>query len=698
MTETDHAVSESTVLNRLQLETSPYLRQHEANPVDWYPWGAEALTRAAAENKPILLSIGYSACHWCHVMAHESFEDADTAAYLNEHFVCIKVDREERPDIDDLYMQATLAFTDGHGGWPMTVFLLPDARPFHAGTYFPKEARYGMPSFRQVLEAVLEAFSERRDEAEGVAGQVTAMLQRDATQNSASDADLRPALLETAYQGLLRNFDPVNGGLSRGQPKFPSPMNIEYVLRVYHRQQTEAARQAVVFSLHRMARGGIYDQIGGGFHRYSVDERWLVPHFEKMLYDNAQLSRLYLHAWQATGDLFLRRIAEQVYDYLLREMSAPDGGFYSATDADSEGVEGKFFIWTPAELRALLPDDQYRAVCAYYAVTDAGNFEGSTILNVPSSSDEEVAAALDLSVGALRDLLDEAGHTLYAARTQRVAPALDDKLLTAWNGLAVASLAEAARVLKRDDYRLAAIRHADFMQRELIHENRVWRTHRNGVSKLNGYLEDYACLIEALLEVYQTTFEPRYYQQAQALADQVLIHFAAPEGGFFDTADDAETLIARPRSLQDNAVPSGSSKLARVLVVLAAYSGDSRYEAAARSILRQMAPAMRQYPSAFGEALIALDLLVNGIQEVAIIGDPAAPATQSLIEVLEARFRPGTIRALTATDSPADVRPELLAQRVAIDGQPTAYVCQHFVCQRPVTTAAALADHLDDMH
>jgi hypothetical protein len=681
------------MMNHLQYETSPYLLQHAHNPVDWYAWGAEPLAKAAAEDKPILLSIGYSACHWCHVMAHESFEDAETAAYMNAHFICIKVDREERPDIDDLYMQATLAFTDGHGGWPMTVFLMPDARPFHAGTYFPKDERYGMPSFMHVMAAVIEAYTNRRDQAETIAGQVTESLQRDELNNSAADSDLRPALLETTYQGLLRNFDPIHGGLSRGQPKFPNPMNLEYVLRVFSHQGQERAKEAVTFSLEKMARGGIYDQIGGGFHRYSVDERWLVPHFEKMLYDNAQLSRLYLHTWQATGDPFFKRIAEQVYDYILREMAAPEGGFYSATDADSEGEEGKFFVWTVDELRVLLPDDQYAAVTAYYGVTAGGNFEGSNILNVPVD-EAEVAKALNLSVETLRSQIEDGGHTLYAARTQRIAPGLDDKLLTAWNGLMLTSLAEAARVLKRDDYRQAAVRHADFLMRELIRDGRVLRTHKNGVSKLNGYLEDYACLIESLIETYQTTSDARYFIQARALADQVLIHFAAPEGGFFDTADDHETLIARPRGMQDNAVPSGNSKMARVLVLLTAYTGEAQYEAAARAILRQMSAAMRQYPSAFGEALIAADLLINGVQEVAIIGDPARTETQALIDTLEVAYRPNMIRALSATDTNENAVPPLLAQRSMINGQPAAYVCRHFVCQRPVSDAVALAEQL----
>lgn len=682
-------------MNHLQFETSPYLLQHAANPVDWYPWGAEALAKARADDKPILLSIGYSACHWCHVMAHESFEDADTASTMNANFVCIKVDREERPDLDDLYMQATLAFTNGHGGWPMTVFLTPDGRPFHAGTYFPKSDRYGMPSFRKIMAAVLDAYRGRRDEVNALAGQVAESLNRDQLPARGTDTDLTPALLDAAYQKLMHDFDPVHGGLSRGAPKFPNPMNLEYALRIFAHTGVARARDAVVYSLQKMARGGIYDQIGGGFHRYSVDERWLVPHFEKMLYDNAQLSRVYLHAWQATGDEFLKAIAVQTYDYLLREMAAPGGGFYSATDADSEGEEGKFFVWTLSELRNALPNDEFQAVVTYYGVTDAGNFEGQNILYVPAE-DERAAAALGIAPETLRARLDAARSTLYALRDKRTHPGLDDKLIAAWNGLTLASLAEAARVLDRADYRKAAISHADFLIGELIHEGRVWRTHKNGVSKLNGYLEDYACVAEALLETYQTTFDVRYFEQARTLADQALSHFAAPEGGFYDTADDHEALIARPHSLQDNAVPSGNSKFARVLALLAAYTGDARYETAARGILGQLASGMREYPSAFGEALIAADLLIRGIQEVAIIGDPALPATHDLLSTMESCYRPNAIRALAPTDAGPEAVPPLLAQRTLVGGQPAAYVCRHFVCQRPVTDPEAFQKVLED--
>ncbi len=676
-------------MNRLKDSTSPYLLQHADNPVDWYPWGDEALSRAKAEDKPILLSIGYSACHWCHVMAHESFEDPAIAALMNRDFVCIKVDREERPDLDEIYMQATLMFTRGNGGWPMTVFLTPDGRPFHAGTYYPKTEGRGMPSFPRVMAAVIDAYRNRRHEVEDIASQVAEGLQSSGLVSNGTDDALNPALLEAAYRGMIGNFDPVNGGLSRGRPKFPGPMNLEFVLRSYIHTGNAQALEAVTFSLRKMAQGGIYDQIGGGFHRYSVDERWLVPHFEKMLYDNAQLSRLYLHTWLATGNEFFQRIAVETYDYILREMTSPEGGFYSSTDADSEHEEGKFFVWTPDEIHAVLTPEEASAALAYWGVSDRGNFEGRNILHVPVQ-EETVAAKLDIDVPTLRARIASARQKLYAAREQRVHPGRDEKILTSWNGLMLASLAEAARFLQRDDYRQAAIRNAEFLLSRLRREGRLLHSYKDGDARYNGYLEDYANLIDGLLELYQATFETRYYSEAQTLAEAVLAHFAASEGGFYDTSDDHETLIARPRNLQDNATPSGNSMMAKVLVKLAAYSGEAHYEEAARGVLRPLVAAMQEYPTAFGEALNAADLLIRGIKEVAIIGDPADAATQALLAVVNSGFRPNMILALSPQDVEDTATPLLLAYRSRVDGKPAAYVCEHFVCQRPVTEPEAL--------
>jgi uncharacterized protein YyaL (SSP411 family) len=678
-------------MNHLRNETSPYLLQHVDNPVEWYPWGEEALNRARAEDKPILLSVGYSACHWCHVMAHESFEHPPTAELMNRLFINIKVDREERPDIDDIYMQAVQAMTGGRGGWPMTVFLLPDGRPFYGGTYYPREPRYGMPSFRQVLEAVHEAFSQRRDQVEQAADQLTSALQRDALGISGRDEDLNADLLDAAFDKLARSFDKAHGGFG-GAPKFPQPMNLEFLLRVHRRTGDARALDMALHTLRKMARGGIYDQIGGGFHRYSVDAVWLVPHFEKMLYDNAQLSRVYLHAWQISGDPFFRRIAQEIYDYILREMTAPEGGFYSATDADSEGEEGKFFIWSADELRAALGEDAEIAI-EYFGVTERGNFEGRNILYVPNE-DGVIAQRLGLTVEALGERLSAIKDKLFAVRSQRVPPGLDDKVLAGWNGLMLASLAEAARVLNRADYAQAALRAAAFLRDHLLIDGRPRRTYKAGRARINGYLEDYAALSEGFLQVYQLTFDQAWFALARSLADSALAHFAAPDGGFYDTSDDHETLIARPRSLEDNAIPSGTSLLCKSLVLLSAYTGDERCDAAVRAALKQLTAAMREYPQAFGEALSVVDSLVSGVDEIALIGDPNAPEMRAFLDFLASRYHPNRVIALSPSDVNEEAAIPLLSWRVQRGGQPTAYVCRHFACKMPVTTVDALREQL----
>jgi hypothetical protein len=677
-------------MNRLAQETSPYLLQHKDNPVDWYPWGEEALQKARNENKPILLSIGYSACHWCHVMAHESFEHEPTAEIMNRAFVNIKVDREERPDLDDIYMQAVQAMTGGRGGWPMTVFLLPDGRPFYGGTYYPLEPRFGMPSFRQVLLGLADAYQNRRAEVEANASELTSGLQREVLGLGGSDP-LDADLLNTAAANMGRSFDAQNGGFGSA-PKFPNPMNLEFLLRTAARTGDDSALTMMTFTLRKMARGGIYDQLGGGFHRYSVDAYWLVPHFEKMLYDNAQLSRVYLHAWQHTGAPFFKRIAEEIYDYILREMTAPEGGFYSTTDADSEGEEGKFFVWSKEELFDILDDDA-RIAIEYWGVTTGGNFEGHNILYVPNE-DAVIAERLGMSVDRLREKIVECRDLLYARRTGRVAPGLDDKILTAWNGLMLASLAEAARVLERADYRAAAVRNAEFMLAELVRDGELLRTWKNGQAKIKAFLEDYANLIDALLELYQTTFDVRWFSEARWLADAVLAHFSAEDGGFFDTSDAHETLIARPRSLQDNATPGGNAMMAKSLARLAAYTGDTRYDEAARKTLAPLAAAMREYPQAFGEALNAADLLVRGIDEVAVVGAADDEGTHALLREAQSPFRPGVVVALAQANVEGETTIPLLNYRTMRGGAPTAYVCRHFACQMPVTTVEALKGQL----
>jgi uncharacterized protein YyaL (SSP411 family) len=679
-------------MNRLASETSPYLLQHAQNPVDWYPWGDEAFAKARAEDKPILLSVGYSSCHWCHVMAHESFEHEPTARMMNDLFVSIKVDREERPDVDDIYMQAVQALSRGRGGWPMTVFLLSDGRPFYGGTYFPREPRYGIPSFQQIMQGVIDAYRNRRSEVEQVATQLTKGMQRVSLGIGNAD-DLNIDLLDAAYQKLSRDFDSTYGGFGDA-PKFPQPMNLEFMLRHYARTGDPKALEMVTFTLKKMATGGIYDQIGGGFHRYSVDAIWLVPHFEKMLYDNAQLSRVYLHAWQITGYDFFRKIAEEIYDYILREMTSPEGGFYSTTDADSEGEEGKFFVWSKAELEDLLGEDAIIAI-EYWGVSARGNFEGKNILFVPND-EHVIAERLGYSLDPLREKIEDIRHKLYAARAQRVHPGLDDKILAGWNGMMLASLSEAARVFDREDYREAALRNGSFIRQHLLTDaGRVRRTYKDGQARINGYLEDYANLIDGFLELYQTTFDESWFSEAQQLAEVVLARFRAQDGGFYDTSDDHEALITRPRSLQDNATPSGSSMMAMGLLRLAAYTGDGDYFNAAQTTLSMLYAAMREYPQAFGQALSAAGALVNGLDEVAVVGDPADAETRALLDTIQKPYRPGVIAALAAEDVEGEHTIPLLSYRTRRGLTPTVYVCRNFACQMPVTTPAEVEKLLE---
>jgi len=681
--------------NRLANETSPYLLQHADNPVDWYPWGEEALQKAKAEDKPIFLSIGYSACHWCHVMAHESFGDDQVAAILNEHFVSVKVDREERPDLDRIYMSAVQAMT-GSGGWPMSVFLTPEGQPFYGGTYFPPKRRYGMPSFTDVLLAVADAWQNRRQElVEGGKRIAAAIEQQSAVREGGERGNLKRETLESAFENLWQRFDKTHGGWPfdhaqgrGGAPKFPQPMALEFLLRYHHTTGDPLALRMVTQILEAMARGGTYDQLGGGFHRYSVDNHWLVPHFEKMLYDNAQLARVYLHAWQVTGEPFYRTIAEEILDYVAREMTDPAGGFYSTQDADSEGEEGKFFVWTPSEIRGLLGQEA-EAFMAAYGVTKRGNFEGRSILEY---------------IGHMRQRaeLAEARRKLLTAREQRVHPGCDEKVLTSWNGLMLAAFAEATRALNRTDYQQVAEHNADFLLRELRNpqseirnaESRLWHTWKDGEAKINGYLEDYAHLIVGLLELYQTTFEARWYLAARELAEAMIEHFSAPDGGFFDTSDDHEELITRPRELQDNAVPSGNAMAALGLLRLAGLAVEPRYAELARRSLVQVQPLLAQYPLGFGQWLIALDYALAHPREIAIVGDPEAADTRALLDVCNVGYRPHQILALGAPDAETSAVP-LLQNRNQIEGCATAYACVDFACRPPVTAPAALRTLLE---
>jgi len=645
--------------NRLADETSPYLLQHKDNPVDWYPWGEQALARARDEDRPILLSIGYSACHWCHVMERESFEDEETARLMNERFVSIKLDREERPDLDSIYMQACQAMT-GQGGWPLNVFLSPEQVPFYAGTYFPPEPRGGLPSWRMVLEAVANAWQERGDEIRSSSDRIVRHLQGGALLEPSKEP-MDPPLLDEAVQALRSQYDPVHGGFG-GAPKFPPASALEFLLR---RGDTEMSTH----TLREMASGGMYDQVGGGFARYSVDTRWLVPHFEKMLYDNALLARAYLHGWLVTGDVLFRRVCEETLDWALKEMRAPEGGFYSALDADSEGEEGKFYVWSLEELREVAGAQ----ASAWFGASEPGNFEGRNIL-VRGSEDDPPE-------------LGEWRRKLYERRAERVWPELDDKRLSSWNALMISALAEAGAVLGRPDYLDAAGACAEFLLRDVRDEGgRLLRTYKDGRARLNAYLEDHAYLLEALLTLYESSFEPRWFGEARSLADTMIERFADDgNGGFFDTSADHERLLARRKDLEDHPIPAGNSSAAYGLVRLSALSGEHDYQSRAVSVFGLLHEVARGHPQAFGHLLQALDFHLSPTREVALVGDDVG----ELERVVRSSFRPHVVLAGGAADGVP-----LLQDRQPVDGRAAAYVCEHFACKAPVTEPEALEELL----
>jgi uncharacterized protein len=697
--------------NLLIHETSPYLLQHAHNPVDWYPWGEDALARAREQDLPILLSVGYSACHWCHVMAHESFENPATARLMNTLFVPIKVDREERPDIDALYMEAVQALT-GRGGWPMTVFLTPDGAPFYGGTYFPPEDRYGMPGFPTLLRRIADYYRDHRPEVERQADAFRDFFQQQSRRPLPLPDGLVPAtatadtgLLDDAADRLLARLDPIQGGFGRA-PKFPHAMALDLLLRVHsrHAGATDAAEvaeraqvlHAVTLTLDKMADGGMYDQIGGGFHRYSTDAQWLVPHFEKMLYDNALLARSYLDAWQVTGEGRYRRICEETLDYVLREMTDPGGGFYSTQDADSEGVEGKFYVWSEAELRATLPERQFAVARAHWGVTEHGNFEGHNIAHVALPL-AEVAATLDIGENDAREALAAARETLHRRRAERVWPGCDDKVITGWNGLMLRALAEAARVLERADYRAAAEANASFLLSQLATGDQLQRTWRQGQSKLAAYLEDYAAVVNGLLSLYATTGVARWFTEARRLADAMLERFWDDTiEGFFDTGHGQEALIGRPRELTDGATPSGTSLAAEALLRLAAYTGEARYRERAARVVLPLAATAAERPDGFGHLLGALDDLIGPLREIALIGTPGEPGMAALAQVVNSRYLPRAVLACALPDDAAhQAAVPLLRDRPMRGGQATAYVCEGFTCLMPATDAATLATQLD---
>ncbi|HVA48105.1 MAG TPA: thioredoxin domain-containing protein [Pirellulales bacterium] len=673
--------------NRLAHETSPYLLQHANNPVDWHAWGPEALDRARREDKPIFLSIGYSACHWCHVMEHESFESEPIARRLNEGFVCIKVDREERPDLDQIYMTAVQAMT-GRGGWPMSVFLTPELKPFYGGTYWPPTGRMGMPGFDQVIEGVLDAWKNRRQQVDQQAGELAADIDR-VGRMSLPPGELSPKPLAAAEAALERTFDYQHGGFG-GAPKFPHPMDLRLLLRRWKRGPREQVLHIVTLTLDRMAAGGIYDQLGGGFHRYSVDDRWLVPHFEKMLYDNALLSAAYVEAFQATGRRDYERVARETFDYVLREMTSPEGGFYSTLDADSEGEEGKFYVWTPGEIEEVLGAERAKTFCRVYDVSDEGNFEGRNILNLPKTLDQ-CAKILGRDLGELTAELAESRARLLEVRNRRVWPGLDDKVLVSWNGLMIDSLAYAAGALDEPRYLNAARAAADFLLGKMRKpDGRLLHAWRAGQAKFDAYLDDYTCLASALVTLYESSWEERWIDDAVELADIVLAKFDDQEsGGFYFTAADHEKLISRQKDVQDSSVPSGNSMAATLLLRLGKLCGRTDYLAAAERTLKAFAGLLEKHASAAGQLLIALDFYLGPAPELALVG--ASPETAEVAADLRRRYVPNKVIAGRPGTGHSRRLDSLFEGKTAVDGQPALYVCENFTCQAPVVGKPAIA-------
>jgi uncharacterized protein len=674
--------------NNLINENSPYLLQHANNPVNWFPWGEAALTRARTENKPIFLSIGYAACHWCHVMAHESFENEETAALMNEHFVNIKVDREERPDIDAIYMQATVAMT-GSGGWPMSVFLTPDLKPFYAGTYFPPVQRYNMPAFKDVLAGIARAYKEEPDEILRVSSQVSNHLQQSLTSEQNSELTFQQEHLKAVTKALGDAYDWGYGGWGEA-PKFPQPMTIEFLLRRYAAGDVDALKPAI-HVLKAMSRGGMYDVVGGGFSRYSVDNFWRVPHFEKMLYDNAQLVRAYLHAWQITKEPHFKQIVLETLDFVGREMTHTAGGFYSSLDADSEGEEGKFYVWTLEEIREVLKEGSEFFEAAY-GIMPRGNWEGKTVLQ-RVLDDDSLAARFKLDPKTVPMRLSEAHSRLLAARALRVRPGTDDKILTAWNGLMLAAVAEAARVMDelelQHKYHMLATRNAEFLLNALRPAEKLKRSWRQGKITNEVFLEDYAALILGLIELYQTDFQDKWFAFAEELMAEMLDLFSDPNGGFFDTSKDSQELLLRPKDLQDNATPSGNSLACEALLKLAAFTDNGKYRDLAEKSLGLVANQALRYPTSFARWLSAADFALGNVKQVAVVYGANLEDARELLQTIQSQYRPNTIVAASSYP-PSNNAPALLIERPLKDDRPTVYVCEGFVCKMPITSTSEL--------
>ena len=679
--------------NRLARESSPYLLQHKDNPVDWRPWGDEAFAEALAEDKPLLVSVGYSACHWCHVMAHESFENEATAALMNDRFINVKVDREERPDVDSILMTAVQAMS-GQGGWPLNAFLTPEGVPFYGGTYWPPEERHGMPRFANVLLAVSDAYRDKREEVRENAEQIRAFLHQ-STSSISKGTPISVETLNAAATALAGHFDAANGGFG-GAPKFPQPSVLDFLLRQARLNGDDRAGQMALLTLDKMSRGGIYDQIGGGFHRYSVDPVWLTPHFEKMLYDNAQLASTYLDAFRSFGDDALKRVVEETLDYLIREMRSEDGGFFSTQDADSEGEEGLFYVWTPEEIDQVVGGEDGPIARAFWAVTERGNFEHANILSVPRSADS-VAGSLGITERAVLGAIARAKPKLYAARSQRVWPGRDEKIITSWNGMALRALAEASRALLRSDYLAAAKASAAFILRKLTRDGALLHVYTHGDAKIGGFLDDYALVVEGLTSLYEATFERRWFDEASRLATEMIDRFADSDGaGFFDAAEAPDHLIARPRDLHDGATPSGNAVAARALLRLHRFTGNAEHRRIGIATLEMMTEPMVRQPTGFGCYLNAASVELATPREVAIAGSSGDPAVGSLANAVFARFEPATIIGLAdPADPEASSRMPFLKDRPMQNHAATAYLCERFACLPPVTDPADLAIQLE---
>jgi uncharacterized protein len=678
--------------NRLIHEQSPYLRQHAYNPVDWYPWGEEALARAKADNKPILLSIGYSACHWCHVMERESFEDPETARLMNELFVPIKVDREERPDLDQIYMDAVQAFA-GRGGWPLTMFLTPEGGPFFGGTYFPPQDRHGLPAFKRVLASVAQAYRER---AQDVANNVEKITEAITAMSSAPapEADVPKTIVVEAAAALTRHYDRTYGGLGQA-PKFPNSFAFSLFLRALDASADPALAEIVDRTLTHMAKGGIYDQIGGGFHRYSVDQQWLVPHFEKMLYDNALLARLYLDAARALDRGEFLQVAREIFDYVLREMTSPEGGFYSTQDADSEGEEGKFFLWSRQEAEAVLGPGLAPVAERYFDISAEGNFEGRNILHRTIDA-TEAAAMFHVTPQEVERRIGEIKRRLFEVRQRRVKPDRDEKILAAWNGLMIGALAEGFVALGDPRLLQAAARAADFVMTRMWDGRALKRSYKDGAARFNAYLEDYASMANALLDVYEASLDTKYLAQARALADAMIQRFLDREGGgFFFTSDDHERLLTRPKPLFDGSTPSGNSEAVFALLRLHTYLGEEAYLRAAERAIKLFGGLMMRQPMGFVHMLEAVDLYNRGAREIVLVGDPASAQFKEWRERIGLLYLPN--RAFFAINPAAPAGgfvPEAARDKTQVNGALTAYVCRDFTCSPPQTSLAGLEAEL----